>query len=83
MIRCRLAALEEQARSTRVSTFSLAELHGMLGEHDETLALLEQGVSERDPLVTLLIHPDPAFDFLHGDPRYRFLIQQMGLPLAY
>lgn len=55
----------------------------MLGEHDETLALFEQGVSERDPLVTLLIHPDPAFDFLHGDPRYRSLIQLMGLPLAY
>ncbi|HTY85464.1 MAG TPA: winged helix-turn-helix domain-containing protein [Silvibacterium sp.] len=79
VVRCRLAALEKQARSTRVSTFSLAELHGMLSEHDKTLALLEQGVNERDPLLLFLIRPDPAFDFLHTDPRYRDLIHQLGL----
>lgn len=68
VVRCRLAALEKHARSTRVSTFSLAELHGMLREHDKTLALLEQGANERDPLLLFLIRPDPAFDFLHTDP---------------
>ena len=80
VVRCRLAALEKQARSTRVSTFSLAELHGMLGERDKTLALMEQGAEERDPLLLFLIRPDPAFDFLHSDPRYRALLDQMGLP---
>lgn len=80
VVRCRLAALEKQAKSERVSTFALAEMHGMLGEHDKTLALLEQGARERDPLLLFLIKPDPAFDFLHGEPRYRSLVQQMGLP---
>jgi TolB-like protein/DNA-binding winged helix-turn-helix (wHTH) protein len=83
VVRCRLAAVEKRARTARVSTFELADLHGRLGEHDETLALFEQGVNERDPLLLLLAQSDPAFDFLHADPRYRSLIQKMGLPPMY
>ena len=83
VVRCQLAAVEKRARTGRVSTFELADLHGRLSEHDETLALLEQGVNERDPLLLLLAQSDPAFDFLHADPRYRSLIQEMGLPPMY
>jgi hypothetical protein len=83
VVRCRLGAVESRARIARVSTFVLADLHGRLGEHDETLALFEQGVKERDPLLLLLAQSDPAFDFLHADPRYRSLIQTMGLPPLY
>jgi TolB-like protein/DNA-binding winged helix-turn-helix (wHTH) protein len=83
VVRSQLAAVERRARTTRVSTFELADLHGRLREHDETLALFEQGVSERDPLLLLLAQSDPAFDFLHADPRYRFLIYKMGLPSMY
>jgi tetratricopeptide (TPR) repeat protein len=83
VVRCQLAAVEKRARTGRVSTFALADLHGRLREHDETLALFEQGVNERDPLLLLLAQSDPAFDFLHADPRYRSLIQKMGLPPMY
>jgi TolB-like protein/DNA-binding winged helix-turn-helix (wHTH) protein len=83
VVHCQLAAVEKRARTGRVSTFALADLHGRLGEHDETLALLEQGVNERDPLLLLLAQSDPAFDFLHSDPRYRSLIQKVGLPPMY
>ena len=68
VVRCRLAAVEKRARTGRVSTFELADLHGRLSERDETLALLEKGVNERDPLLRLLAQSDPAFDFLHADP---------------
>jgi TolB-like protein/DNA-binding winged helix-turn-helix (wHTH) protein len=83
VVRCQLAAVEKKARTERVSTFALADLHGKLSEHDETLALLEQGANERDPLLLLLAQSDPAFDFLHANPRYRSLIQKMGLPPMY
>ncbi len=83
VVRCQLAAAEKRARTARVSTFALADLHGRLSEHDETLALFEQGANERDPLLLLLAQSDPAFDFLHADPRYRSLIQKMGLPPMY
>jgi hypothetical protein len=78
-----LAAVEKRARTRRVSTFAFADLHGRLSEHDETLALLEKGVNERDPLLLLVAQSDPAFDFLHADARYRSLIQKMGLPPMY
>jgi TolB-like protein/DNA-binding winged helix-turn-helix (wHTH) protein len=83
VVRRQLAAVEKKARTARVPAFELADLHGRLGEHDETLALFEQGVNERDPLLLLLAQSDPAFDFLHADPRYRSLIQKMGLPPMY
>jgi hypothetical protein len=83
VVRCQLAAVKKNAPTRRVSTFVLADLHGRLSEHNETLALLEQGVNERDPLLLLLIQSDPAFDFLHADPHYRSLIRQMGLPPMY
>ena len=83
VVRCRLAALEKNEKSGRVSTFALADLHGRLREHDETLALLEHGFNERNPLLRFLIQSDPAFDFLHADPHYRSLIQRMGLPPMY
>jgi len=78
-----LAAFEKRARTGRVSTFALADLHGKLGQHDETLALLQQGVNERDPRLLLLTQSDPAFDFLHADLRYRSLIEKIGLPPMY
>ena len=34
-------------------------------------------------IVSTHLHPDPAFDFLHAEPRYRSLIQKMGLPSMY
>jgi TolB-like protein/DNA-binding winged helix-turn-helix (wHTH) protein len=83
VVRCQLAAVEKRALTARISTFELADLHGRLREHDETLALFEQGVNERDPQLLLLAQSDPAFDFLHADPRYRSLIQKMGLPPMY
>jgi len=83
VVRCQLAAFEKRARTGRVSTFALADLHGKLGQHDETLALLQQGVNERDPRLLLLTQSDPAFDFLHADLRYRSLIEKIGLPPMY
>lgn len=83
VVRTRLAAVEKKARTGRVSTFDLAELHGMLSQRDETLALLDKAVDERDPQLLLAVQSDPAFDFLHRDPRYRSIIQELGLPPMY
>ena len=83
VVRCQLAAVEKRAKAGRVSTFELADLHGRLSEHNETLALLEQGANERDPVLLYRIQSDPAFDFLHADARYRSVIQKLGLPPMY
>jgi TolB-like protein/DNA-binding winged helix-turn-helix (wHTH) protein len=83
VVRCQLASLEKKARTARVSTFDLADLHGRLGEHDKTLALLEQAANEHDPHLRFLANADPAFDFVHTDPRFRAVIQKMNLPPMY
>ena len=82
-VRCEIAAFEKKARSHRVSAVGLARLHAILGERDKTLALLDRALKQRDPLLIFWVQTDPAFDFLHFDPRYRAVVQRLGLPPAY
>jgi TolB-like protein len=72
----------QQAKRTYVSPVELASYHAQLGDRDATFELLEEGYKQRAPDI-LWIQTDPAFDFLHSDPRYRSLVQRVGLPPAY
>jgi TolB-like protein/DNA-binding winged helix-turn-helix (wHTH) protein len=83
VMRTRLAALEKEEKKHRVSTFLLASYSAMAGEPGKALVLIEGGVNAYDPALLLRIQADPAFDSLHGDPRYRQAIQKMGLPALY
>ena len=74
--------VKARAASHYVSPVDLAELYAQLGNREETLALLEQAFRQRAPGL-LWIQGHSAYDFLHGDPRYRSLIQRIGLPDAY
>ncbi len=70
------------ARKHYVSPVDLAELYAQLGDRANTLAYLDEAYQQHASGL-LWIQADPAYDFLHGDPRYRSLIQRMGLPPAY
>ena len=76
-----LDQLERKARTTYVSPVDLALIHAQLGDCEQTLSLLEQGVREHSPLL-LWIHLDPAYDFLNNDKRYRSIIQQLAITTA-
>lgn len=52
-----------------------------LGDKENTLAHLEEGYRQYT-VDTLFIQTEAAFDFLHFEPRYRALVQKMGLPPA-
>lgn len=71
-----------ESKNSYVSPVRLACYHAQNGDKEETLALLEEGYRQRSPDV-LFIQTDPAYDFLHNDPRYRSLVQRIGLPPAY
>ena len=77
-----IKSVKARAASQYVSPVDLAELYAQLGNREETLALLEQAFQQRAPGL-LWIQGHSAYDFLHGDPRYRSLIQRVGLPAAY
>jgi TolB-like protein/DNA-binding winged helix-turn-helix (wHTH) protein len=71
-----------QSKTQYVSPGELADDYAQLGERDKTLVLLEDAYS-RHFIDVIFIQGDPAFDFLHKDPRYRSLVQRMHLPPAY
>ncbi len=73
-----------KSRSQReyVSPVRLAGFAAQLQQREQTLALLTQGYDEHSPLL-LEIQFDPAYDFLHADERYRFIIKKIGLPPAH
>jgi TolB-like protein/DNA-binding winged helix-turn-helix (wHTH) protein len=82
VLRSRLDQFAQRSRTHYVSPVDEAELHAQLSEREQTLALLEEGYRQHSPLL-LWIQCDPAYDFLHADPRYRSLIQRIGLPPAW
>jgi TolB-like protein/DNA-binding winged helix-turn-helix (wHTH) protein/Tfp pilus assembly protein PilF len=81
-VRWEIARRTEQAKKEYVPPLELACYHAQLREREETLSWLEEGYRQHSPDV-LWTQTDPAYDFLHDDPRYRALVQKMGLPPTY
>ena len=71
--------LKQRSATQYVSPVDLALQYAQLGRREETLTLLEEGYRQHSPLL-LWIQTDPAYDFLHGEERYRSIIKQLGLP---
>jgi TolB-like protein/DNA-binding winged helix-turn-helix (wHTH) protein/Tfp pilus assembly protein PilF len=67
-----------QAKSHYVSPVELASYYAQLSDKERTLALLEEGYRQR-ATDTLWIQGDPAYDFLHADPRFRSIVQKTGV----
>jgi TolB-like protein/DNA-binding winged helix-turn-helix (wHTH) protein len=74
--------LKQKSATQYVSPVDIALQYAQLGDKEKTLSLLEDGYRERSPLL-LWIQTDPAYDFLHGEERYRSIIKGIGLPPAY
>ena len=58
--------------------FHLAMAHAGLGEIDEAFHWLERGLRNRAAFMDG-VKITPAFDVLHGDPRWHSLLRRMGL----
>ena len=82
VVREQIGELKRKSTSQYVSPVELALLHAQLGQREETLGLLEEAYRQHSPQL-LWVQTEPAYDFLHGDERYRALIRGMGLPPAY
>ena len=73
-----LSELEARSRQGYVSSFWLAVVYMGLGEMDEAFRWLDKAYEERDGSLIYVTVPI-AFDTLSPDPRYRQLLQKMGL----
>jgi TolB-like protein/Flp pilus assembly protein TadD len=74
-----LRELSELAKKEYVSPFSIALIHGALGEKDYAFAWLEKTYNER-ALGLIGLKVDPRFDPLRSDLRLADLLHRMNLP---
>jgi tetratricopeptide (TPR) repeat protein len=81
IVREDLADALRKSKSSYQSPVDLALYYAELGDREKALTELEEAYRQHLPQI-LWIQSDPAFDFLHADPRYRSLIQRIGLPPA-
>ncbi|HXO94445.1 MAG TPA: tetratricopeptide repeat protein [Candidatus Acidoferrum sp.] len=75
-----LAELEELARYRTVRAYWRTVLYLSLGNRDEAIRLLEQGVADHEGLDIAWIKVDPLLDPLRGDPRFEALVQKVVGP---
>ena len=75
-----LSELTERARQEYVSPYDLAIAFTGIGDHHSALDCLEQAFDQRVMRIVML--GDPEFDGLRAQPRYRRLIDRLGLPSA-
>jgi len=68
----------EHAQGNPASPTMVAEVYTLLGEKENAFKWLERGYAERDGFLLGL--KDPVWQPLRSDPRYRDLIQRIGLP---
>ncbi len=75
-----LAELEELAQHGHVHAYWRTILYLSLGNRDEAIRWLEQGVANHEGLDIAWIKVDPLLDPLRGDPRFEELVQRVLAP---
>jgi DNA-binding winged helix-turn-helix (wHTH) protein/Tfp pilus assembly protein PilF len=75
-----VSELTEHARHEYVSPYDLAIAFMGIGDRESALDHLEEAFKQRVMRIVML--GDPEFDLLHGEPRYRRLLDRLGLPPA-
>ena len=74
--------LKRKAAKEYVPATEFVDAYATLGRKEETILYLEKSYRERAPRLVFL-QSNPAFDFLHSDPRYRAIVNKMGLAPTY
>lgn len=79
MLRSILRVRKKEFEEGRTSAFFVAETYARLGERTEALRYLETSF-HRHEVAFLTIRVHESFLLLHGDPAFRQLVEQAGLP---
>ena len=70
------------ARKSYVSNLDMANPFAFAGDKEQTLKYLEAAVRDHQPNIITLQY-EGIFDFLHNEPRYRAVVEKIGLQPAY
>jgi TolB-like protein/Tfp pilus assembly protein PilF len=74
-----LAELEELSRDRYVRSYWRVLLYLGLGNRDQAIRWIEQGIADHEGLAITWIKVDPRFDPLRGDPRFEALVEKIVL----
>jgi TolB-like protein/DNA-binding winged helix-turn-helix (wHTH) protein/Flp pilus assembly protein TadD len=72
---------DPELRKHYLSPLAMARWQAQARHREAALKALEEAYEARVPFM-IFVQTEPAFDFLHGDPRYRAIVQKIGLPPA-
>jgi TolB-like protein/DNA-binding winged helix-turn-helix (wHTH) protein len=76
-----IASYQKESRTHYVSPMQFALLYAQIGDRERALSALEEEYRQHSPDL-LWIQCDPAYDFLHDDPRYRVIVQHVRISLS-
>jgi hypothetical protein len=62
-----------------VPASALGFVLGGLGEQDESLKWIAQGIDERDPILVTALKSAPTYDALRSHPAFPALLRKMNL----
>ncbi len=74
-----LSDLVKRSKTGYVSPYLMATIHAGLGNKDRSFELLEQSYRERSLDITWFLKADVRIDNLRSDPRFRRLLERVGL----
>jgi tetratricopeptide (TPR) repeat protein len=74
-----LKRLQQAAGTSYVSPYMIATIYAGLGEKDKALEYLEKAYEERSTDLPYFLSADLRLDALRSDPRFRNLVQKVGL----
>jgi tetratricopeptide (TPR) repeat protein len=69
----------QKNQQTAETPVMIAAMYARAGKPDDAFAWLEKAYQRRVGMLTN-VNIDPAFESLHGDPRYDNLLRRIGLP---
>jgi TolB-like protein/predicted Zn-dependent protease len=72
-----LAELEQ--KDAAEFAYSIAQIHAVRGEIDKSFAWLDRAYLQHDSYLPI-VHRDPWFQSLHGDPRWKTFLGKLKLP---
>jgi serine/threonine protein kinase/Tfp pilus assembly protein PilF len=73
-----LEELEARSKQQYISPFALAHIYVAMGDLDKAFELADKAYEERDEnLISIKIHP--TWTVVRSDPRYKALLEKMGL----
>ena len=72
--------MKKSSENVYVSPYNIALIYAGLGDKDRTFEWLERAYAERSCYMPVYFSTDARLDGLHSDPRFKDLVQRVGLP---